>query len=71
MNNNPRIATQLVEQAIVQAATDHKNNTSTTSVQVQNMRQMLVQQKKKVEPDNGIDTFSLGVIPPRQMTQHS
>ena len=65
VNNNPRIATQLVEQAIVQAATDHKNNTSTTTVQVQNMRQMLAQQKKKVEPDDGIDTFTLGLIPPK------
>ena len=47
VNNNPKIATSLVEQAIVQAATVESNQTrtGTASMQVQGMRQMLAQQK--------------------------
>ena len=63
MNNNPEVATGLVEQAIV-LATINTNATRGTP-QLQNMRQMLAQQKKKVAPATGQDKYPLGLIPPK------
>ena len=63
MNNNPEVATGLVEQAIV-LATINTNATHGTP-QLQNMGQMLAQQKKKVAPPTGQDKYPLGLIPPK------
>ena len=63
VNNNPEVATGLLEQAIVQATIN--TNATHGTPQLQNMRQMLAQQKKKVAPATGQDTFPLGLIPPK------
>ena len=63
MNNNPEVATGLVEQAIIQATIN--TNATHGTPQLQNLRQMLAQQKKKVEPPTGQDKYQLGLIPPK------
>jgi len=66
VNNNPGIATSLAEQAIVQAtAAQNSSLSDRPSVQVQSMRQLLAQQRKKVQHSTGKETFPLGLIPPK------
>ena len=59
-NNKPSVATSLVEEALIQAI---NTNTSERSVNMQNMKQMLAQQQKKVQPKSF--TITLGEIPPK------